>query len=167
MKQCLYRKRSFIDKGLILILLLTTASISNQICLNLVKYLAVIGIFSPITPSHMDWSKYYPERVNPKEKINPEVEFADIGCGYGGLLITLSPMFPDNLIIGMEIRVKVSDYVMDRIAALRSQHPDQYQNIACLRTNAMKYLPNYFKKGQVILLNAKCNFCSSSTYDFS
>lgn len=58
-------------------------------------------------------------------------------------------MFPDNLILGMEIRVKVSDYVMDRIAALRSQNPGRYQNIACLRTNAMKYLPNYFCKGQV------------------
>jgi len=58
-------------------------------------------------------------------------------------------MFPNSLILGMEIRVKVSDYVTDRIAALRSQKPGQYQNIACLRTNAMKYLPNYFFKGQV------------------
>ena len=65
------------------------------------------------------------------------------------ITVTLSPMFPDSLILGMEIRVKVSDYVMDRIAALRSQNPGQYQNIACLRTNAMKYLPNYFRKGQV------------------
>lgn len=58
-------------------------------------------------------------------------------------------MFPDNLIVGMEIRVKVSDYVMDRIEALRSQHSGQYGNIACVRTNAMKYLPNYFHKGQL------------------
>lgn len=58
-------------------------------------------------------------------------------------------MFPDAVILGMEIRVKVSDYVMDRIAALRSQHPGRYQNIACLRSNAMKYLPNYFRKGQL------------------
>ena len=65
------------------------------------------------------------------------------------ITVELSAMYPDNLILGMEIRVKVSDYVMDRIAALRSQNPGQYQNIACLRTNAMKYLPNYFKKGQV------------------
>lgn len=49
----------------------------------------------------------------------------------------------------MEIRVKVSDYVMDRIKALRSQNSGQYRNIACLRTNAMKYLPNFFKKGQL------------------
>lgn len=68
------------------------------------------------------------------------------------ILVTLSPMFPKNLILGLEIRVKVSDYVNDRINALRVQNPDQYQNIAVLRTNAMKYLPNFFHKGQVILL---------------
>lgn len=45
--------------------------------------------------------------------------------------------------------MKVSDYVMDRIEALRALHPDKYRNIACLRTNAMKYLPNFFHKGQL------------------
>lgn len=33
----------------------------------------------------------------PKEK---KVEFADIGCGFGGLLIALAPMFPDALMLG-------------------------------------------------------------------
>lgn len=61
-------------------------------------------------------------------------------------------MFPDNLILGLEIRVKVSDYVNDRIKALRTQFPNQYENIAVLRTNAMKYLPNFFHKGQVITI---------------
>ena len=42
-----------------------------------------------------------------------KVTFADIGCGYGGLLVSLSKMFPGNLALGMEIRVKVSDYVID------------------------------------------------------
>ena len=60
-------------------------------------------------------------------------------------------MFPNTLMLGLGIRVKVSDYVKERIKALRSQHSGQYENIACLRTNAMKYLPNYFAKGQVIL----------------
>jgi hypothetical protein len=64
--------------------------------------------------------------------------------------VELSPMFPDRLMVGMEIRVKVSDYVIDRIKALREKHEGRYQNIACLRTNAMKYLPNFFRKGQVI-----------------
>lgn len=62
-------------------------------------------------------------------------------------------MFPDNFILGLEIRVKVSDYVNDRIQALRTQFKDQYQNIAVLRTNAMKYLPNFFYKGQVYMSN--------------
>lgn len=58
-------------------------------------------------------------------------------------------MFPKSMILGMEIRVKVSQYVIDRIKALRANQPDSYNNIACIRTNAMKYLPNFFKKGQV------------------
>lgn len=77
------------------------------------------------------------------------MEFADIGCGYGGFLVKLGELFPDKYAIGFEIRVKVSDYVMDRIDALRKLNRGEYQNIACLRTNAMKYLPNYFKKGQL------------------
>lgn len=77
------------------------------------------------------------------------MEHADVGCGYGGFLVTLSQLFPDKYSIGFEIRVKVSDYVMDRIDALRKLHPNEYQNIACLRMNAMKYLPNFFKKGQL------------------
>ncbi|VEN53817.1 unnamed protein product [Callosobruchus maculatus] len=104
----------------------------------------------PSSPDKMDWSKLYPEKfADTSKECLPEVEFVDIGCGYGGLLVTLSPMFPNSLILGMEIRVKVSDYVVDRIKALRSQHPGEYGNIACLRSNAMKYLPNFFKKGQL------------------
>nr|CAD7401422.1 unnamed protein product [Timema cristinae] len=108
----------------------------------------------PRTPDEMDWSILYPKYFPGTSSKGPSltdkhVEFADVGCGYGGLLVTLCPMFPETLILGMEIRVKVSDYVMDRIAALRSQHSGQYDNIACLRTNAMKYLPNYFHKGQL------------------
>lgn len=57
--------------------------------------------------------------------------------------------------LGMEIRVKVSDFVVDRIHSLREEKKDTpggYQNIACIRTNAMKYLPNFFEKGQVSIL---------------
>lgn len=51
--------------------------------------------------------------------------------------------------LGMEIRVKVSQYVQERVKALREMHPGTYQNIDCIRGNAMKYLPNFFTKGQV------------------
>ncbi|XP_034101702.1 tRNA (guanine-N(7)-)-methyltransferase [Drosophila albomicans] len=100
----------------------------------------------PARPQDVDWRALYPNIGSEQQ-----VEFADIGCGYGGFLVTLGEMFPQKLSIGMEIRVKVSDYVVDRIAALRlkSNETSGYQNIACIRTNAMKYLPNYFKKGQL------------------
>ncbi len=43
----------------------------------------------------------------------------------------------------------MSEYVKERIAALRREQPGTYGNIACARTNAMKFLPNYFGKGQL------------------
>lgn len=64
--------------------------------------------------------------------------------------MTLSSLYPEVLMLGLEIRVKVSDYVLDRIKALQHNHPHLYTNIAVLRTNAMKYLPNFFHKGQLL-----------------
>ncbi|CAG8473422.1 12773_t:CDS:2 [Ambispora gerdemannii] len=82
-------------------------------------------------------------------KSQRKVEFADLGCGYGGLLVALSTLYPDTLLLGMEIRVKVEEYVREKIHALRLQHPGQYQNISIIRMNAMKFLPNFFEKGQL------------------
>nr|A9UMM1.1 RecName: Full=tRNA (guanine-N(7)-)-methyltransferase B; AltName: Full=Methyltransferase-like protein 1-B; AltName: Full=mRNA (guanine-N(7)-)-methyltransferase; AltName: Full=miRNA (guanine-N(7)-)-methyltransferase; AltName: Full=tRNA (guanine(46)-N(7))-methyltransferase B; AltName: Full=tRNA(m7G46)-methyltransferase B [Xenopus tropicalis]AAI52159.1 Zgc:103636 [Danio rerio] len=104
----------------------------------------------PVCPEQMDWSPLYPQYFPQQEEAGgAQVEFADIGCGYGGLLVQLSLLFPQQLILGLEIRVKVSDYVQDRIRSLRVAEPGRYQNIACLRSNAMKYLPNFFRKGQL------------------
>ena len=63
--------------------------------------------------------------------------------------MTLAPLYPEIFMLGLEIRVKVSDYVQDRIQALQQNNPGQYTNIAILRSNAMKYLPNMFHKGQL------------------
>ena len=51
----------------------------------------------------------------------------------------------------MEIRVQVTEYVQERIKALRAQNMETglYQNAGCLRANAMKFLPNFFKKHQL------------------
>jgi tRNA (guanine-N7-)-methyltransferase len=53
----------------------------------------------------------------------------------------------------MEIRTSVTEYVVDKIRALRSQHQaspiQSYQNISCLRANTMKFLPNFFKRHQL------------------
>nr|ACO10204.1 tRNA guanine-N7 methyltransferase [Caligus rogercresseyi] len=100
----------------------------------------------PVKPSSKDWTPEYPALDSFSDK---KIRFADVGCGYGGLLVALSSMFPQTLMLGLEIRVKVSDYVRDRIVSLRTQNEGSYQNIACLRSNAMKYLPNFFEKGQL------------------
>lgn len=39
-----------------------------------------------------------------------------------------------------------------RIEALRVQEPGHFQNAAVLRTNSMRYLPNYFRRGQLTKL---------------
>lgn len=51
----------------------------------------------------------------------------------------------------MEIRSQVTEYVQERIKALRVKEGNegQYQNVACLRANSMKFLPNFFKKYQL------------------
>lgn len=112
----------------------------------------------PISPDEMDWSKLYPHYYDSNLKqMTKQVTIADIGCGFGGLLVDLSPEFSDDLILGMEIRVQVTNYVEDRIIALRNNHKteNKYQNINVLRGNAMKFLPNFFYKGQL----SKMFFC--------
>jgi len=103
-----------------------------------------ISLNYPMKPEAMDWSELYPGN---RDK---DVEIADIGCGFGGLLVALSPMTTSN-ILGMEIRVSVSRYVDEKIRALRNKEKDTngYANIAVLRANAMKNLPNFFRKGQL------------------
>lgn len=105
--------------------------------------------------------------------VTKNVEIADIGCGFGGLLFALAPKFPDTLILGtslsltshnrpenmpftklcsgMEIRMSVTEYVQDKVRALRIQHAatNGYQNASCIRANTMKFLPNFFQKGQL------------------
>jgi tRNA (guanine-N7-)-methyltransferase len=133
----------------------------------------------PIHPSLMDWSTYYPgffpsldkpmdvdgsgflpppplDQLNKQTTDGPRVEFADIGCGYGGLSIALAELYPDRLVLGMEIRVKVTEYVRRKIEALRLKEPGRYNNVAVIRMNAMKFLPNFFYKGQVSQIQHHC-----------
>jgi len=70
----------------------------------------------------------------------------------------------------MEIRTSVTEYVDNKIRALRAQHitsstntietpsttptntvstPGGYQNVSVMRANTMKFLPNFFKQGQL------------------
>lgn len=98
----------------------------------------------PVSPSQVDYTLHYPMYDGSKK-----IEFADIGCGFGGLLISLATLFPSTLMIGMELRDKVTEYVKERILALRTANPGKYENVSVVRTNSMKYIPNYFEKGQL------------------
>lgn len=51
---------------------------------------------------------------------------------------------------GLEIRSKVSQFVQDLIRSSRAENTSgAYQNVSCLRANAMKFLPNFFEKAQL------------------
>jgi len=108
----------------------------------------------PTHPAAMDWLAHYPEMLKDGQcEAGRTVEFADVGCGFGGLLIRLSTVYPETLMVGMEIRDKVTNYVKERIGALRREHRgQQYGNISAIRTNTQKYLVNFFAKGQLTKL---------------
>lgn len=64
---------------------------------------------SPLTPAHMDWSSHFPAYLDPDtskttlggaRKLLKDVEVADIGCGFGGLLVGLAPILPETLMVG-------------------------------------------------------------------
>lgn len=83
------------------------------------------------------------------KSILQQIEILDIGCGFGGLLFALSKPFKDKLILGMEIRDKVTNYVGEKIHTYRKNYYPYYNNIAIIRTNAIKFLPNYIRKKQI------------------
>ena len=83
---------------------------------------------------------------------NPHVNILDIGCGYGGLLFSMSEYLEktNDLGYGMEIRDKVTNYAGERLYTLRLNSGNtKYNNISFVRTNTMKLLLNYFYKGQI------------------
>jgi len=114
----------------------------------------------PASPDDMDWSTLYPSFFPPSAPGAKRVEWADVGCGFGGLLMALAPQFPETLMLGMEIRPAVTAYVSDRIAASRQaqsllppsspqRQPGGYANVAVMRANSMKHMPNFFARAQL------------------
>lgn len=70
----------------------------------------------------MDWRSYFPQFLEAAEShVDTEVRIADIGCGFGGLLEALAPLFPDKMIVGMEIRSPVVRHVEKRLKKLQDK----------------------------------------------
>ena len=97
---------------------------------------------TPLNPRFSDWSLHYPSFYgipeNNQDKIvantkqyplsyekedpslstkNPTI--LDVGCGYGGLMFELTKGFPDELILGLEIRDKVINFAGEKVNTLR------------------------------------------------
>eukprot|EP00965_Chrysotila_dentata_P002876 93361-Pleurochrysis_carterae.AAC.1 len=138
----------------------------------------------PVSPACVPWQSYFPiqyAQPDPSHahasKKGHVVEFVDIGCGYGSLLIALAAAFPSNLMLGIEIRPKVVEYVQKRVLALRHEAassgavpspaadtpptrkegegdtkvPD-YGNVWAIHNNAMRFMPNFFEREQLTKL---------------
>lgn len=81
----------------------------------------------------MDWAQHYPayaedpaqeseeavKEISTSEqdgskavrKMSKQVEVADIGCGFGGLLFALAPKLPNTLLLGMlPIMISYADH---------------------------------------------------------
>jgi|TARA_B110000208_G_scaffold184522_1_gene238508 tRNA (guanine-N7-)-methyltransferase len=115
------------------------------------------GFDYPQTPEDVSfWEPHFTQEWLTKFS-DPSTEiYADVGCGFGGLLMGLAELYPHAISIGFEIRQKVTEYVKQRISHLRQERSNgEYQNVSVLRANAMRYLPNFFKKGQL----TKMFFC--------
>lgn len=132
-----------------------------------------LHIAHPINTTYVDWAEHYPHYYGqPNDSIvintnkyptknayvNQVVskvddrtpQILDIGCGYGGLMFQLTKGFPDKLILGMEIRDKVSNYVGEKINSIRCNSAGAIcSNTAIIRSNAMKAFTNYFRKDSV------------------
>jgi len=96
----------------------------------------------PLQPDEMDWTPYFPID-------NKDISFVDVGCGFGGLTVALSELYPTKKTLGMEIRPKVCEFVKLRCEALRREHVGKYNNVSAYRTNCMRLLPHVFKKEQL------------------
>ena len=86
----------------------------------------------------MNWAEHYAalvEQTNHEDKSDPnktsqnggtppdrtkQVEIADIGCGYGGLIFALSPKLPDKLILGLATDHRSSCTTKDTLTLCRS-----------------------------------------------
>ena len=93
----------------------------------------------PISPSELNWSLYYPN--------GKPAEMLDVGCGWGGLVCEVGRIQQSN-VIGMEIRPKAVEYGLEQIK--KGREKDELKNVWIVQCNCMKYIDNYFTKGQLL-----------------
>jgi len=100
----------------------------------------------------------YPELM--RVAVSRRIEFLDVGCAFGGMLMALAPQFPETLMLGLEIRPKVVDFAQKKTLALRNgdvpnMPTHHYGNVWFDQLNVMKFGSNCFDKAQL----SKIFFC--------
>ncbi|ELP92771.1 methyltransferase, putative [Entamoeba invadens IP1] len=94
---------------------------------------------NPITPKDVKWSSYFTNGA--------PAEMLDVGCGWGGLVCEIGRIQSKN-IIGMEIRDPAVQYGVEKIESGRAK--GELQNCWIIQCNCMKYVDNFFTKGQLL-----------------
>ena len=80
----------------------------------------------PSSPEAVPVQEYFPALIGPSSgNANPQIKFVDIGCGYGSLLLELTKIFPSSLMLGIEIRPKVVEYVQRKVRNTVDMYPAQ------------------------------------------
>lgn len=114
----------------------------------------------PRAPSEFKYQELYEEYMQTAADGTRQIEACDVGCAWGGMLARMSGVVPETLMLGLEIRAKVASFAAERLVRLRIPDresdpslpdavPGSCKNVAVIRSNAMRYLPNYFEKGQL------------------
>lgn len=114
----------------------------------------------PNSPQEVDWKLHFPaffgvQQTGPtplntadtpivykEHNTQKKPSILDIGCGYGALIIKLGELFPNDMVLGMEIRDKVTKFTGALIDSNRANHNTSH-NVSVVRTNSMKYLVYY------------------------
>jgi len=101
----------------------------------------------------VDWSVIYPAHCAGENKeMQRPIDFADIGCGFGGLLVQLGEKFPDKISLGIEIREKVRLHMSINASDALLHAPEILMSFFLLLLfNNKKFYNNIiFKKGGFI-----------------
>mmetsp|Transcript_6957 Transcript_6957/g.11463 ORF Transcript_6957/g.11463 Transcript_6957/m.11463 type:complete len:197 (-) Transcript_6957:397-987(-) len=95
----------------------------------------------PLQPGDIDWKTHFDRKVPCRPNI------CDVGCGFGGLILALSSILPEDLVVGLEIRPQAVAIVEERLRKARED--GKASNVCVLRCNVMKHFAHYFSKGQL------------------
>mmetsp|Transcript_6955 Transcript_6955/g.11461 ORF Transcript_6955/g.11461 Transcript_6955/m.11461 type:complete len:136 (-) Transcript_6955:621-1028(-) len=107
----------------------------------------------PLQPGDIDWKTHFDRKVPCRPNI------CDVGCGFGGLILALSSILPEDLVVGLEIRPQAVAIVEERLRKARED--GKASNVCVLRCN----IPTSRSRTTDVELSTRSEFlpfCSNS-----